>query len=77
MYRQAFGLEKNLVRIFIGEARDLVFDRRTVARAYAFDHAGEERRTIQSGANDVVRTLMRVRDPARQLLRMLLARSHK
>ena len=77
VYGQAFGFEKNLVRILIGEARDLVFDRRAIARADAFDHTGKQRRSIEPGANDVMRAQMGMRNPAWQLLRMLRARSHK
>ncbi len=46
---QALGLDENLVRGLVGEAHDLVFDRRAVARADAFDHAGEHRRAIGGG----------------------------
>jgi hypothetical protein len=52
------------------EARDLVLDRRTIARAYAFDHAGEHRRAIEAATDDGVCLLVGVRDPARELARM-------
>src|SRR4029078_3150748 len=49
---QSFRLQKNLVRSLSGEARDLVLDRRTVARADAFDHAGVKRRAVERAADD-------------------------
>ena len=70
---QALGLDKDLVRVLVGEAHDLVLDRRTVARAHAFDHARVQRRAIQPRADDVVRARRRVRDPATALRRMLVA----
>ncbi|MDR9356858.1 hypothetical protein FEO99_05758 [Burkholderia multivorans] len=70
--RQPFRLEEDLVRFLRSESMNLVLDRRAVARPHAFDHARVHRRTVETAANDVVRALVRVRDPARQLLRMLL-----
>jgi hypothetical protein len=43
---QAFGLDEDLVRILVGEAVDLVFDRRAVARA---DALRSRRNTSASG----------------------------
>jgi hypothetical protein len=54
----------------IGETHDLVLDRGAIARTDALDDAGEKRRAIESAANDLVRALVRVRDPARKLPRM-------
>ncbi len=68
--REAFGLQEDLVARAIGETHDLVLDRRAIARADAFDDAGEKRRAIEAPADDLVRVLVRVRDPARQLPRM-------
>ena len=69
--RQAFRLEEDLVRVLVGEAVDLVLDRRTVARADTLDHAGVHRRAVEPAADDLVGSGVRVGDPARQLLRML------
>ena len=73
--REAFGLEEDLVARSLREAYDLVFDRRTVARADAFDDAGEKRRAVEPAANDLVRALVGVCDPARHLPRVHLARA--
>jgi hypothetical protein len=59
------------------KAMNLVFDARAIARADAFDDACEHRRAIEPGANDVVRALVRVRDPARHLARMHRSRAHE
>ena len=58
--------------ILVCEAVDLVFDGGAIAGPHAFDDAGEERRTIQCIADDLVRACVGVRDPARQLTRMLV-----
>src|SRR5262249_437745 len=68
--RQSLRLEQDLVARLAGEPVDLVLDRRAIAWANAGDDAGEHRRAVEAGANDVVRTAVRLRDPARQLLRM-------
>ncbi len=73
--RETLGLEEDLVARALREAHDLVLDRRTVARADALDDAGEQRRAIEAAANDLVRALVGVRDPARHLRRMHLARA--
>ncbi len=49
-----FRLEENLVAVALGEADDLVLDRRTVARADALDDARVERRAVEPAADDVV-----------------------
>src|SRR5678815_1265086 len=49
---------------------DLVLDARAVARPDAFDLAGEHRAPVESGADDLVRLGVRLRDPARHLARM-------
>ena len=58
--------------ILVREAVDLVFDGRAIAWPRTFDDAGEERRTIQRLTDDLVRARVGVRDPARQLARMLV-----
>ena len=75
MRGQAFGLEKYLVRGLVREAVNLVFDRWTIARADTLDDTGEHRRAVESGTDDVVRFRRRMRDPARQLARMHVARA--
>ncbi len=49
---------------------DLVFDRRAIARPHPFDDAGIHRAAIQTGANDVMRLLIGMGNPAWHLLRM-------
>jgi hypothetical protein len=46
---EAFGLEEELVGELVGEADDLVFDGRAVARADAFDLAGEHGAAVDIG----------------------------
>ena len=72
--REALGLEEDLMARAVGEAHDLVLDRRAIARPDALDHAGEERRAIEAAADDLVRPLVRVRDPAGKLPWMHRAR---
>ena len=69
--RQAFRLDEDLVRGLVGEAMHLVLDRRAVARADAFDHAGEHRRAVAAGADDLVRALVGRSDVATDLARMI------
>ena len=45
---QAFGFEENLVAVFVGEAVDFVFDRRTITRTHAFDFAGKHGAAIEA-----------------------------
>src|SRR3546814_11369548 len=61
----------------VGKTMVLVFDRRAVARADAFDHAGIHRRTIEVGGNDLVRSRVGVSDPAADLRRVLLTIAHE
>src|SRR5690348_11656198 len=53
--------------VLASEAMDLVLDRGTVARANALDYPRVHRRAVESSANDLVGTRVRVRDPAWQL----------
>ena len=75
--RETFGLEEDLMARPLREAHDLVLDRGTVARSDALDDSGEKRRPIETAANDLVRALVGVRDPARELRRMHFARAEK
>ena len=49
---------------------DFVFDTGAVARAHAFDLAGKHGAAVKAAANNVVRPVIGVRDPARDLRRM-------
>jgi hypothetical protein len=66
-----FGLQEDLVAVLVGKAVDLVLDAGAVARAHAFDHAGEHRAAVEAAADDVVRALVGVGDPAGHLARVL------
>src|SRR5208282_5792450 len=74
---EALGLEENLVAFPLGKADDLVLDRRAVAGTDAFNDAGEQGRTVEAAADDVVGALVGVRDPAGQLPRVHGAVTHK
>ena len=56
--------------VLAGKAVNLVFNRRAVAWPDAFDDAGIHRRTVEVGANDVVRPFVGAGDPAGQLFRV-------
>ena len=75
--RQSLGLEKDLVRRLVGEARDLVLDGRAVARPDTFDDPGEHRRTVETTPNDFVGPLVGMGDPARPLFGVLGGGSHE
>jgi len=67
-----------VVPCFFGEFHDLVFDGRAIARPFGLDHTGVERRTVEIVADDPVRFLIRIRDPARELsLRQTLREMRK
>src|SRR5437660_2476268 len=68
--RETFRLDEDLVARLAGEPMDLVFNGRAIARADTLDHPGEHGRAIERAANHLVRALIRVRDPAGQLLWM-------
>ena len=74
---QAFGLQKNLVAGLVSKAVDLVFDAGAITRADAVDLAGEHGAAVKARADDVVRALIGVGDPARHLLRVGNARAHE
>jgi hypothetical protein len=65
------------MRSLVAEAVDLVLDARAVARPDAFDDPGEHRAAVEARADDPVRLLVGVRDPARHLPRMLLGPTEK
>ena len=59
---ESLGLDEDLVRGLVGEARHLVFDRGAVARADALDHAGEHAASGRCAARMIscVRSLVAV-----------------
>ena len=62
-----FRLQEDLVPLVMRKPHDLVFERRTVARADAFDLPVVERRTVDVGPHEVVRALRRMRPVADDL----------
>src|ERR1044072_7841358 len=64
---EAFRLQEDLVTIAVAEADDLVLDRRTIARAGAFDLAGVHRRAMHIGPDYLVGGLRGPGDPALDL----------
>ena len=74
---QAFRLQKNLVAFFVCKAVDFVFNARAIARAHAFNLAGEHRAAVKTGTNDVMSPGVGVRDPARHLLGVHRPMPHK
>ena len=64
----ALGLQEQLMPRLVGEAHDLVFDRRAIARAARVDLAAVHRRAMQIRADQVVDRFVGVRDVAGQLL---------
>ena len=62
-------LEEDLMAVAVGEAVDLVLDRGAVTRPDAFDLAGEERRAVEAGADDVVGSRVGPGDRAEELRR--------
>src|SRR5574337_1009703 len=72
---QPLRLDEDLVRVLLGETHHLVLDRRAVTRPDAFDLAGIQRRAVQGTADDLVRALAGVSDPAADLARVFVARA--
>jgi hypothetical protein len=58
---EPLGFDKDLMRALIGEAHDLVLDRRAVARTDPLDDSGEHGGAIAGRPNYVVRTLVCLR----------------
>ena len=65
------------MRVAIGEAHHLVFDRRTVARADPLDDPGIHWAAIEVIADHLVGLLVGIGDPAGNLLRMLRGIAHE
>jgi hypothetical protein len=57
---QTFRLEKNLVPLLVGEANDLVLERRTVSRTDAVNLAVEEGRASDVGADKIANAIVGV-----------------
>ncbi len=74
---QSLGFEKDLMRRLVGEAMDLVLDRRAIARPDALDDTRVHRAAIEIGADHIVRACIRMRDPAWHLPRMPVGRPEK
>ena len=72
MGAEALGLDEDLVRILVGKAHDLIFDRGTVARTYAFDDPGIHGTAVQVLPNDVMGLFIGMGDEAGDLARVLL-----
>ncbi|MNM68087.1 hypothetical protein D3C81_796370 [compost metagenome] len=68
---QAFRLDEDLVRRLVGEAGDLVLDRRAVTGAYPLDHPGIHGAAIQVVADHLVGLLVGVGNVAGHLTRVL------
>ncbi len=74
---QAFRLDEHLVAFLVGEAVDLVLDRRAVARADTFDHTRVHRRTVEVRGDDLVGARICVGNPAAHLARVHLGIAHE
>ena len=65
---RALGFQKELVAVLIRKPNYFVLDGGAVPRTYALDHARIQRRTVQVGAYDFVRSFVGVSEIARHLL---------
>ena len=64
---QPFRLQKNLVTRLVSKPINLVLDARAVARSDAVNQTREHRAAVETALDDLVRSLIGMRDPARQL----------
>src|SRR5450631_11346 len=71
------GLNENLMRALVGEAENLVLDRRTVARTHSFDDSGEHRRARACRADNLVSSLVCLRYETINLPRMFAGSPEK
>jgi hypothetical protein len=60
----AFRLQEKLVGILVGKGAELVLDTRTIARSATMDNAREERRPVETSAEDIMDLLVRMEDVA-------------
>ena len=75
--RQSLRFDEDLVRILVGKAHDLVFNRWAVARAHALDDTAVHRRTIQPGTDDIVGVCVSVGNVAADLAQVVSRCRHK
>ncbi len=68
---QSLGLHEDLVGRLVGEADDFVLDGRAVARTHSLDDPGEHRGPVGGGANDLVGSLVCLRNETIDLIRMI------
>ena len=64
---EAFGLDEHLMALFVCEAHDFVFDRRTVTWACGLDLPRVHRRAVQIRADQLVGGRARVREMTEHL----------
>src|SRR5689334_4116342 len=69
MVVEPLRLKEDLVRVARRKALHLVLDRRAITRPPALDRARKQRRTVEIGADDLVRLFGRACDRAAQLHR--------
>ena len=50
----SFGLDKDLVSVFIGKFHNLILDGRTITRTRRMDHTGVQRRTVNVPADNIM-----------------------
>ena len=73
---EAFRLQKDLVALTVCKPDDLVFKRRTIARAHTLYFAAEQGRSMQAVTNDVVGFFIGMRYMATNLFRVHGGRPH-
>ena len=74
---QPFRFDKNLVRVLVRKAHDLVLNRGTIPRPHPFDEAGIHRRTLEPRAYNLMGIRVGTGDMAHYLPRVLRRRSGK
>jgi hypothetical protein len=74
---ESFRLDEDLVTRFSREPMHLVLDRWAITRADALDHAREHWGAIEAAADDLVGSLVRMRNPAGELPRVHFTSAHE
>ena len=64
---QTLRFDEDVMALFVGEANDLIFDRRTVARAGRFDLPRIHRRAMEIRSDQLVCERARVREMTKHL----------
>src|SRR5581483_9103698 len=77
VFVEALGLNENLVGSLVRETNDLVLDGRTITRPDAFNHPCKQGRSARRGANNLVRTLVCLRNETVSLFRVLTGSPEK